>query len=272
MLLQIVMEEVIGWDMRKNWSTGKPGLFGICIAVSLAFEEQSRTTVHSHGTAWMEKLREKQHETFFGNYQEKREATALLSRFHECVTTTSLMETDLVRTACNHPCVVKNISDRSQPEVVPDQQLRILRHKKGYQALEGVFVKCPHCSKGFTNETLLNDYIHNHTEFVACSPCLPAGQTKWQPADDGHDDVKPKAQMFARIIKFQRKKNASVEDDTPVMCINASYQHHASCYVRGCFKCNKLKKSRSHKCGPNCECRFCTMLKASVSIDRECKL
>jgi hypothetical protein len=178
MLLQIVMEEVIGWDMRKNRSTGKPGLFGICIAASLAFEDQGRTTVHSHGTAWMEKLREKQHETFFGNYQEKREATALLSRFHERVTTTSLMETDLVRTACDHPCVVKIISDRSRPEVVPDQQLRILRHKKGYQALEGVFVKCPHCSTGFTNETLLNRYIHNHAKFVACLPCLPAGQTK----------------------------------------------------------------------------------------------
>jgi hypothetical protein len=47
MLLQIMMEEVIGWDMRKNWSTGKPGLFGICIAASLALKNKPKYSSQS---------------------------------------------------------------------------------------------------------------------------------------------------------------------------------------------------------------------------------
>jgi hypothetical protein len=65
MLLNICVEEVIGWNMRKNQPTEKQGLFGECHAMSLAFEEQGRTTAHAHGSAWHKKLRRMQNKLFF---------------------------------------------------------------------------------------------------------------------------------------------------------------------------------------------------------------
>ena len=48
------MEEVVGWNMRRNCSTDVPGLFGKCLAVVIAYEEQGRLTVHAHLTIWIE--------------------------------------------------------------------------------------------------------------------------------------------------------------------------------------------------------------------------
>ena len=50
MLLAIVVEEVIGWDMRTNRSTGKVGFFSLCEALSIAFEEKGQKSIHSHIT------------------------------------------------------------------------------------------------------------------------------------------------------------------------------------------------------------------------------
>jgi hypothetical protein len=45
---QIMMECVVGWDMRKNCATKLIGLFSKCIACTVAFKEQGRLTVHRH--------------------------------------------------------------------------------------------------------------------------------------------------------------------------------------------------------------------------------
>ena len=47
-LFQLVIEHVVGWNMRKKRSTDVPGLFGKCLAFAVAFEEQGRLTVHAH--------------------------------------------------------------------------------------------------------------------------------------------------------------------------------------------------------------------------------
>ena len=48
-------------------------------------------------------------------------------------------------------------------------------------------------------------------------------------------------------------------NEAPKTCINAVYQHHLSCHVKGCFRCQKERarsKKRKHVCGAKCECRF----------------
>jgi len=258
MLLNICVEEVIGWSMRKNQSTGKAGLFGICEAFCIAMEEQGRTTVHGHASAWIKKLRTVQERMFFGTKNEKRDANKLLSEYHERVVTTALIRPNrTLAYSFPHECTVLDAKERRQPAVVTDQSLRVLRHKKGYKHTNGIFAVCPHCSKGWTCEELLNQYIHSQAEFITCLPCNPnAVTTDDQQFLDEEKSVLPKARMFARILQFQRKKDADVTDDTPVLCINAAYQHHSSCHVRGCFKCNKFGRGRAHKCSPECECRF----------------
>lgn len=256
MLLNICIEEVIGWSMRKNRPTEKPGLFGNCDALALAFEEQGRLTVHCHGSAWFKKLRALQKRMFFGSKNQKRIVNAVLSEFHERVVSTSMMTAESRRTyqfAFDHDNCTVPRRDRSNPTVVDKQSLRNLRHKKGYKECDGLFAICPHCRKGWTNEELLHDYLHSQAEFVTCLPCTN-GNDSDATAVQVNKNILPKARMFARILQFQRKRDVHVVNDTPVLCINASYQHHVSCHVKGCFKCSKLGKA--HKCGPNCECRF----------------
>jgi hypothetical protein len=50
MLLNILVEEVAGWDMFNDDATEKPGLFGICMAFAMAIEEQGWKTLHAHVT------------------------------------------------------------------------------------------------------------------------------------------------------------------------------------------------------------------------------
>ena len=67
MKLQILMEEVIGWDMKNGRSTEKMGLFGDCQALSLAVEEQGRKTLHVHMTLYIEGYEKLRQEIFSRN-------------------------------------------------------------------------------------------------------------------------------------------------------------------------------------------------------------
>jgi hypothetical protein len=40
MLLQILVEEVVGWDMQIHLTTKKAGYFGVCLAFSLSVEDR----------------------------------------------------------------------------------------------------------------------------------------------------------------------------------------------------------------------------------------
>ena len=261
LLLNICIEEVIGWNMRKNEPSKLPGLFGLCHALSIAFEEQGRTTVHAHGSAWYKKLRRMQNRMFFAKAAAERKTIAkVLEDFHERVVSTSLFETNwdqdrwTWRQAFDHKCTVEK-EKRAKPVVVNEQQLRNLRHKLAHAETNGTFAMCPHCNKGFTNEALLQGYINASAEYQTCRP-LPTAETASASELEECDKPQiPKARMYAKIIQFQRKRDADVDTDTPALCVNACYQHHASCHVRGCFKCNKVKGG-GHICGPQCECRY----------------
>lgn len=49
-LFDIFLEEVIGWDRRNNKACERPGLFGECFALAIAFEEQGRKSVVSRSS------------------------------------------------------------------------------------------------------------------------------------------------------------------------------------------------------------------------------
>ena len=57
-ILDIVIREVIGWDVKKGEPTEKPGLFGQCIAFGGAVEEQGRTSLHMHFIILLEGFKE----------------------------------------------------------------------------------------------------------------------------------------------------------------------------------------------------------------------
>jgi hypothetical protein len=52
-LLNIMIEEVIGWDMKNNKATGEAELFGKPFSLSLSIEEHGRRTLHGHMMTWI---------------------------------------------------------------------------------------------------------------------------------------------------------------------------------------------------------------------------
>ena len=75
MLLEVVSEQVIGWNMREHCATDQIGLFGKCEGVAAAMDEQGRRTVHVHFSIWIKGFAELRNELFFGTQEEKRSAT-----------------------------------------------------------------------------------------------------------------------------------------------------------------------------------------------------
>jgi len=250
MLLQVLTEEVVGWDIRRNCATDAAGLFGICEALTMAIEEQGRKTLHVHMTIWIKGFRDLQRSMFFGGKAAKATADTILASYHDRVVTTSLFKpcTRTLRRAFDHKCVV-SLENRTLPNVVDQQSLRNLRHKHGYQVSGGRFGYCFHCNKQWTYEELLDNYVRRSGNMDD-----PTSTGCRDPEEDTDGPSIPRARMLATIIEFQKETEVEVAD-TPALCINATYQHHLSCHVRGCFKCNKKSKSK-HTCGPLCECRF----------------
>jgi len=266
MLLHVVAEEVFGWNLRTNKAMEKPGFFGECYALAIAIEEQGRKTLHAHITAWIRRLSSLRRTMFFAEREETREAAKQkLLAYHDRVSSTSLLADDCVgggrgirklKNAWDHECSVP-IAQRQMPVVVNDQGLRDLRHKKGFQATDGLYAYCFHCEESWTYEQLLGAWLKSDR---ALDPnniggTDPDGATlnSAEVSRGKFADI-PKERMLAKIVEYQKRRDAD-EAETPSNYINAVYQHHVSCHVRGCFKCNKQNKA-THTCGPNCECRY----------------
>ena len=92
MLLHVLLEEVVGWDMRRRRPAEKPGYFGTAQALTLAIEEQGRKTLHVHLTLWIEMYRFLQKRMFFGSKIEKRLANQFFLDFHDRSVTTQMFE------------------------------------------------------------------------------------------------------------------------------------------------------------------------------------
>ena len=250
MQLQIAVEELIGWDMRRNTAWTKKGLFGLCKALTIAMEEQGRESVHAHFGIWIEQFDQVRHDMFFGSDLKRREANATMRAYSEHVCTTELFSpTDVkhkasLKKAFAHECKV-DMRESVLPSVVDLQDLRNLRHRHGYKT-NSEFATCPKCYKEYTYEDLVGLYcekVSDISDKVTVSPAEPDVTIKI-----------PKARMAAMCVEFQKKKGAKVQD-TPTTAINAFYNSHASCHVNSCFKCQKNKET-GHACGPTCECRY----------------
>jgi hypothetical protein len=254
MLYRIVLEEVVGWDIVNDRPTESPGYYGECYAFSDAIEEQGRKTLHSHMTLWIRGYKKVQKDVFFAKGPKKKTAERILGRYADHVSSTALFPTtpSLIRSAFDHECLLCK-SQRRVPLVIPDQGLRNLRHKNGYKRSNGVFANCPDCTKTWTYEELVAEYLSN-SEGMKLAPIFDINATAAGTLSKSKYGGLPKARMFAEIVDFQ--KNGQNVKDTPVALINATYQHHVSCHVNGCFRCQKGKRRKKHVCGPTCECRY----------------
>ena len=253
MLFDILVKEVIGWDMEKNCPTGKPGFFGIPEGLCAAQEEQGRKTIHTHMTVWIKGYKRLQRAMFFGTTREKLEAERVVQQYYDRIASTALFscsEKSTLALAWDHECTQASKRQRTLPVVVPDQELRNLRHRKGYSETDGCIARCPHCDLHFTYEQMVCGYLSTQG--------VPGYDRVRMEMDKTEKMEIPRHRCFADVVQYQKNFSLDSRMDAPTASINAAYQSHNSCHTDGCFRCTKKggKNKKEHKCGPNCECRY----------------
>ena len=82
-LLEILMFEDVGWDMKNNCRTDHDGFFGVPEAVSFAVEEQGRKTLHVHMTIWIRAYKALQDTVFHGQGERRVKATRTMEQYSE---------------------------------------------------------------------------------------------------------------------------------------------------------------------------------------------
>ena len=185
--------------------------------------------------------------------REKRGAENILKEYDDRISSMSLIQSHKKRETCvaawDHECTRENMRQRLLPVVVADQQLRNLRHRKGYSENNGCFASCPHCDKSWTYEELVCGYLSQGNQCV--------GYTKELVDLSTSDKIEiPRHRCFAEVVRYQKNFSPDSYLEAPEIAINAVYQSHRSCHVHGCFRCTKKGKKHNHKCGPSCECRY----------------
>ena len=245
--LEIILEEVVGWDLEKGVAREGGGLFGIPEAFTATIEEQGRKTLHGHIQVWIKKYnewREKLHST---NRHIRREAAEKITTAVDQVSSCAFFFAEsngIAREEYNasfpHVCSAQPYC-RRKPVVVDNQQLRNLRHKEGQHSMGGMFVYCPHCTMSWNSTELVESYLINAVK-------IP-GLTSYPDNTTGR--------LKAMAVEFQK---TGKEDFCSRSAIRAGYNFHMHS-SRSCFgKAAKLQETgkgagRKRKLGKNYECR-----------------
>ena len=238
-MLEIVIEEVIGWDLKKNEARPGGSLFGIPIAFTSSTEEQGRKTLHSHFLIWLKNFQERIAKLYSANQRERKAAQRDLCNFIDSISSCSLFDQSKFgqgqpRTAFPHDCPVQP-QFRKLPVVVEDQELRFLRHEEGEKALNRRFAYCPHCVHCWTNEELVQSYLIYGAKIE--------GLMQYP------DSVK---RLKAMAVEYQKSPAGSLPPKIEV--INAAYSQHMHA-TKGCFGSSEPKKRKAPTCS-NRECRY----------------
>jgi hypothetical protein len=242
-LLEIIMEEVIGWDMKNNKPTENDGLCGNCTACTLSVEEQGRKSLHVHIMAWYAKMKQIYKRLKSRNVIERREARTIIAKNYDNVVSTEMFgamtntKKRKLLQVFDHECSVE-IGSRDLPEVVDRQELRNLRHKHGHMSRNGLFMYCPHCTSGcrYTNEEAIEQYLKKGIEV--------GGLTSYPDKGTGR--------LEAMIVAHQ---NPNLEMELDPIINYAAYNNHLSTHTKTCFRCNK-KDRKARMFSSDYECRM----------------
>ena len=248
--LEIVIRDVIGWDLENQRPTDVPGLLGIPTALVAAIEEQGRSTLHSHIQVWLQQYNVWREELHSSYDLEVIGAKRKIEQMVDAVSSTALFSRKRCRYnrasygAFPHPCTVEYEELRRPPTVVDDQELRNLRHKTGDPSKGKIFAYCPHCTTWWNNEEFVESYLKYGVQVQGLTS-YPDNRVR---------------RLKAMAVHYQRDSDTDVD---PVV-VDAAYNHHI--HTRACFACKKAKSKTDEKNGTSSkkrkrssesdECRF----------------
>ena len=216
-VLNIIIREVVGWDLANHRATEYPGLFGRAIAVAGSVEEQGRATLHAHLQIWIEGNQENRENLHSPSRLIARQAKRKMEQFFDRVSSTALFATKRQCTqqrkepVFQHECLLAQ-SKCNPPTVVDDQSLRILRHRVGQETTGRQFAYCQHCTKSWTNEELVESFLLN----IAQIPGLTTYPDKVR-------------RLKSMAVQYQMPRGPEVDR----IVVDAAYNHHV--HTKSCF-------------------------------------
>lgn len=242
-IMDILIRDVIGWDLQKGEPTTEPGLFGTPIAFAGAVEEQGRTSLHVHFIIWLKGFAEYLRMASRGIDSETRIAENHIRPLVDNGISTELMgfdsshglerkHNDIVSAFPHQSCIERDSKKRKQPELVSDQELRYLRDRRCKKIRGNVaFARCPDCHHAWTYEEMVHDYLFHHRGI---------------PLEGFPDNTKLLDEFCYQYTKpcGERKTNQSV--------VHARYDSHLSTHACSCIKTGGNKEVVHFEC----ECRM----------------
>jgi hypothetical protein len=248
-MLDIVIEEVIGWDLKERHPrTDIVGLFGIPKAFTASVEEQGRKTLHSHIQIWIERFDKLRSDLHAENRIIRRIAEQELCKAMDQVGGCSLLSFDeevsnhRVCAVFPHECSVRS-TQRGRPVVVDDQKLRDLRHREGHTASGGTLAHCPNCAMSWTSTELVEAYLMNKTK-VAGLTTYPDNETRC---------------LKAMAVEYQKGgADASLSSSIIDAACNLHCHTSSSCFGKAetLAQNNNRPRKKKRKSGRNYECRY----------------
>ena len=218
MLVDIIIECMIGWDDTKGQPTEQEGLFGIPEAYFLATEEQARKTLHAHFLLWLKHFSSLIKDLLSEEKKVRVNAIEALKTLVANVLSTKLIGTDpALRDFKNsHLCKTRRAS---LPVTVPDEGLRILRHQDGCRDVSGCIAACPKCGHRFSSEDLIVKYL------ISRHPQLEGKLVT----------LKEKDYPILDQLVYE-SRNPKSDKPVPEAIIQAMYNLHSQFHVKQCFK------------------------------------
>jgi len=239
--LNIVLEEVVGWDLTEDKSKEEGGAFGRPLAYTAAVEEQGRRTLHAHILIWLEGMKSLHEQIHSSNRQTQRAAKRKVERLADLAISTSLMSNNRYysgnRNPFRHECIT-GAGGNPRPTVVDDQSLRNLRNKRTKLNSGGAFAYCKKCTKVWNNTSFTCAYLRQ-------DEILPS-LTEF-----------PDSVQRLKHLMIARQASASVLPLDPLYCDAAynTHQHTPSCFASAKNK-RKSDDDGRNKMSPEDECRY----------------
>ena len=247
LVMDIVIEEVIGWNSHEQQAKTCGGLFGHPQAFIASAEEQGRKTLHGHIQSWIKNCNENREKSHSGNTREEDAAedriTEELDRIATCRSIGDKSKTKRAESVFPHQCTTSR--KQTYPQVADDQTLRDLRSKAGSMERGEMFAFCPDCTCSWTAPKLAEScLIHD----------------KKVPGLQSFPDTNAK-RLKAMCIEHQKDPQRNgIAGHIP----NAAHNHHI--HTRSCFpqnenyqtkrkNSNDTQNAKRKRSSDSCECR-----------------
>ena len=126
LVLEIIIQDVVGWDLENQCPTEAPGLMGVPEALAASIEEQGRSTLHTHIQVWVQQYNDWRDDLYSSSPRERQSAKRKIEETMDAISSTALFSAKRCRFdhgsfgAFPHACIQSDDLLRSAPVVVDD--------------------------------------------------------------------------------------------------------------------------------------------------------